>query len=435
MRIVLVNPMLTLAGWDSYRKAGQPGMGTRELCSLPHGLLHIATELNRIGHACAVVDLRSCVDMQDALDKVIRHRPDVVGCGAMTVDFTHLVTLFAHLKEQFPQATTIAGGVHVSVATDQAAKHECIDYIVTGEAEWTLAKMLDANFVGFPRIVHGTPVDVDLLLPIDRELMDYRNGELMNGCSWGAEAPYVTVITSRGCPYRCRFCAPVSETMFGEVRQRSVSHVIDECRWLQWRYGARYFEFIDDYFTHRPEYVEEFCAGWETWLGKTPFNVATRADTIVKHEGMFVRMKEVGLHTVNVGFESGSDYVLKFLGKGTTSDLNREAGAILNRLGVKIMANVIFGVPDESLSDSWATITMVREMNADYVSAAYFTPYPGCELHEQYKDDLVSEETATLDRHATRPKLKSVDYTALQALINTELKRHLSHTGVLHARQ
>lgn len=415
MKGVLVVPNVTMQGWGCYAREG------RRHNALPHGLLSIATEAIRGGHEVRIVDLRQFSCMDTAVREVLIRDPEFVGCGAMTVDFNVMCDVFKVVKRRAPHVTTIAGGVHVSIVPGDAERVKEIDYVVTGEAEWTLPKMLDDCFVGYPRVVRGECPDLDALLPINRELMDYRGGELMHGAAWNSSYPYVTVMVGRGCPAHCSFCWPVSETLFGrKIRIRSVTHVMWELKDLMRRYAPAYIEFIDDLFTIRPSWVEEFVRAYPKVCGTIPFNVASRADIVARHPEMFAALRGIGLDTANVGLESGCQRHLDYLKKGTTVEQNYEACRVLKALGVKIVGNIIHGLPGETPSETMETVRLVKDGKVDFYSPSFLTPYPGCELHETLGKDFALTDYAAMDRHATSEKIKGVDYATIKAVLKAE---------------
>ncbi len=413
MKGVLVAAQVAMHGWDGYQKEG------RRNNSLPHGLLSIATEMRRAGHDVSVVDLRQYPGWPEALHAILDGRPEFVGCGPMTVDFGIALQLFEQVKTQSPEVTTVCGGVHATVATKDAEDSQFIDYIVKGEAEWTMTAMADACFVGYQRVTQGESPDLDALLPIDRELVSYRDGELMHGASWNSAYPYVTVMVGRGCPFKCSFCWPVSDSLFGKKpRIRSVAHVMWELKDLMRRYKPAYIEFIDDLFTLSRDWMHEFVSAYPDVCVETPFNIASRADTIVRWPGMFELLRTIGLDTVNVGLESGCQRHLDFLGKRTTVEMNYEAVKILKGLGLKIIGNIIHGIPGETPSETVETVKLAKLV--DFYSPAFLTPYPGCVLHEEYGKDLLPTDYAEMHRHATNAKMKGVDYDSIRAVLAGE---------------
>jgi len=418
MKGVLVVPNVTMHGWNCYAREG------RRHNSLPHGLLSVATEANRNGHHVTIVDLRRHKCIEDAVNDTLLRDPEFVGVGAMTVDFPVACDYLKRLKEKARHVTTVMGGVHVSIKPEDAEKKAQIDYILTGEGEWTLCDMLRDYFVGYERVVAGEPPDLDALLPIDRELIDYRGGELYHGGQWHSAYPFVTVMVGRGCPHKCAFCYPVSDTVFGpKVRIRSVAHVMMELKHLTRQYHPAYIEFIDDLFTLRRKWVEEFIREYPKVCGGIPFNVACRADIIVKRPAMFEALRGIGLDTVNVGLESGCQRHLDYLEKGTTVEQNYEACRTLKRLGCRIVGNIIHGIPGETPSETMQTVRLVKDCDVDYYSPAFLTPYPGCKLHETLGKDLVPSDYAQMNRHAKDAKIEGVEYDAIMTILKAEFPK------------
>ncbi len=414
MKGVLVVPNVSMQGWNRYDREG------RRNNSLPHGLLSIATELQRAGHEIAIVDLRQHRNWSEAIRAILDHQPIFVGVGPMTVDFPVALELFERIKSVASEITTVMGGVHATIRPDDALESRYVDFVVTGEAEWTLQMMVDDLFVGYKRLVKGIPPDLDALLPINRELVDYKGGELMHGAAWNSKYPYVTMMVGRGCPFKCTFCAPVSETLFGKSpRLRSVSHVMLELKDMLRRYQPAYIEFIDDLFTLRKLWVAEFLDSYPYVCEGIPFNVASRADAIADNPAMFSALKKIGLDTVNVGLESGCQRHLDFLGKNTTVEQNVEACKILRGLGIKVVGNIIHGIPGETASETLETVKLIQQ-HVDFYSPSFLTPYPGCDLHETLGDELVITDYAKMNRHATTPKIKDVPYDAIKAILASE---------------
>jgi len=402
MNIVLVNTMVTLNGWASYYT------GQRRGCSLPHGLLSIATVLNENGHNCVIRDMRQYASMDVFLMALDEIPFDVLGVGPMSVDFGVTLELFRHVRARFPDVVTVVGGVHATLFPEEVPE-ELADYIIKGEGEYA---MLDLANEEIGTHYQRRP-SLNAIPHIDRTLVDYQRGEMV-APMWAGQAPYHTIMAGRGCPFKCGFCHPVSPKMFGKARQRSVDNVVGEMEALKKRYGAGYFDFIDDTFTIGYDWVGEFCNRYR--LG-VPFVVSSRADLIVKWPEMFRGLKGAGCDAVSVGFESGNDRILKLLNKGTTRAMSLEAAEILQANGLKVVANVMYGVPTETVEEARDTATMLQEIKPDVTSTAFFTPYPGCDLAEKYKELSLIEDYADMHRYPNKPKVRGVDYGGIAEML------------------
>jgi radical SAM superfamily enzyme YgiQ (UPF0313 family) len=133
----------------------------------------------------------------------------------------------------------------------------------------------------------------------------------------------------------------------------------------------------------------------------------------------------VGLQWVLIGFESGSDRVLKFIKKGTTAAQNIEAGKICKSLGISIFANYMFGLPTETRDEMKETVRMIRQIRPAIHSPSIFTPAPGSELYDYCKEHDLSLIKSSEDYRRdpdSGAKIKGVDYRFIDRCIETSLR-------------
>jgi anaerobic magnesium-protoporphyrin IX monomethyl ester cyclase len=126
-------------------------------------------------------------------------------------------------------------------------------------------------------------------------------------------------------------------------------------------------------------------------------------------------LKDAGLQMVLIGFESGSDRVLKYLRKGCTRAQNLEAARICHDLGIKIWANYMLGLPTETREEALETYSMIRQIRPYHCSPAFYTPHPGSDLFETGKKAGIHLLTnpAGFRRNRYDPKIKGPDYRFL----------------------
>ncbi len=415
MKVVFVNPMIQLNGWNSYF-AGQHI--DRQRNSLPHGILSIAATLDK-DIEVKVLDLRQMKGWVEFSTKLIEEMPDWLAVSSMSVDIWPALKSMEIAKNILPEVKTVIGGVHATQNPDDLEFREYIDYVFRHEAEVTFPKLLNGEIAPNGKVIDGELPDVDKIPYVDRTLVDYENGELNYGAFWCGLHPYVTMMAGRGCPFRCAFCSPVSRDVFRKVRFRSVDHLIGELIECKEKWKAAYFDFIDDTFTIKKSWVLEFCDSYEReGLSEIPFVGAARADIICNNEDMFKRLREIGCNTISVGFESGSDRILKLLKKGTTVEQNFKAAEILRKYNYNIVSNVIYGNPTETIEEAKATGDMLKVIQPEVNCYSFFTPYPGCELYEWCKEkDLIlfnEKDFRNLHRYAMTPKIRGIDYNRLK---------------------
>jgi anaerobic magnesium-protoporphyrin IX monomethyl ester cyclase len=228
--------------------------------------------------------------------------------------------------------------------------------------------------------------------------------------------PFLTIIAGRGCIYNCSFCKPGEDLIFGRgVRRRSVENVIAELTALRDRYRFASFMFHDDCLTEDRDWVAEFSRRYKEEGFAQPFFCQSRADIIARHPDMVASMADAGLKGYFIGFESGNQRILNLLRKGTTPDLNRRAAAICREHKLVIWANYMLGIPTETREEVLDTVNMIREIDPDYFSPAFFTPHPGTDLYDYCVENDLSLITDydSYRRNPTEPKIKGQDYEFL----------------------
>ena len=235
------------------------------------------------------------------------------------------------------------------------------------------------------------------------------------------EAPFVTLIAGRGCRYNCNYCQPAEKIMFGKnVRRRSVKNVIDELKYLDKRYHFKSFMLHDDCLTEDHQWVMEFCERYKSEGFTQPFVAQSRADLVCKHKSMVKALAEAGLKLCIIGFESGSDRVLKFLRKGSTRQQNLEAASICKKLDIKVWANYMLGVPTETKEEVLETYSMIKKIKPYHCSPAFYTPHPGSDLFEIGKKMGIHLVTShkVYRRDIYKPKINGPDYEFLTDILH-----------------
>jgi radical SAM superfamily enzyme YgiQ (UPF0313 family) len=199
------------------------------------------------------------------------------------------------------------------------------------------------------------------------------------------------VFSSRGCPYRCSFCAPTR--FWKTTRFHSAAYVVDEIEVLTRQFGARLISFYDDLFVVRPSRVEEILRTLERrgLLGKVGFSCNCRANLVTDELAtLLVRM---GFQYVTLGLESGDEETLRYLkGDNVTVEQNRRAVEILRRHGLKVNAFFVIGSPHETRERMMRTRRFIRETKPDLLDVLLLIPYPGTPVWEEaLRRGLVSE--------------------------------------------
>lgn len=363
----------------------------------PLGLAYLAAVAERDGHEVRILDDISITGGESILAAAREFQPDVVGCSAVTPAF-HTAVEIARLIRELPcEAVFVVGGAHATAAPQHAAASGAFDYVVLGEGEATFLELLghlsgkgpdrpdDVAGLAFMRdgeLVVTSPRarigDLDSLPFPARHLLPHPKEYHPTQASVRG-LPLAHVMTSRGCPSRCKFC---DRAVFGEqYRTHGVDHVLGEIEETVGRYGVREIRFFDDTFTLGRGRLEKICAGMKKFRPKLPWTCLTKVTTV--DYDMLRMMRLAGCWQVLFGLESGDDRILESLGKNCTVEQNRQAVRAAKRAGLRVRCDFLVGSPHETMESLEATLRLAKELPIDFAHFNKFTPYPGTEFYKE----------------------------------------------------
>ncbi len=339
-------------------------------------------------------------------------------------------------KEINPDSMVLTGGMHAMVAPDEMQRVKQFDKICKGPGEGVIVD-LARNPDSFPRVFIGKgsqsmgewPAINRTLWPKPASWRVRRrfNWPLEPGCGWGPP-PVATMITSRICPWQCVFCNEAS--YIPNMGRKPVDAVIDELNSLDKKFGVGSVVIHDSMFFQNPSWLTEWLEKYprrarQVW----PYWAAARADTVRRWPDLFEALvRETNWNLISIGFESGSDRILKLLNKECTEEDNDFTIRLVNRIGddlvaegkepPKFWANIMLGIPGESKHDAIKTMRMLKRMQRAFPSISYYAPYPGSALGYQLIAEgksLMSNDT--YHRFPNNEKVRGVDYAFYRELL------------------
>jgi len=409
-KIILIYAGITESGFNS--PIGNEGTW------INHGLGLISAVLKKKGLAVELIDLRRLRGWDDFKKRITEDDFGIAGLTMMSVDYNAVVTCIDIIKQMRPSVKTIVGGPHASILPKELVGNKDIDHIFVGEAEVTITDLMQrlSNGQEADRVVYGKRPNLDELPFADRDLFSLEEEPFVPFLP----KPFVTIIAGRGCSYNCSYCQPAERKIFGrQVRRRSVDHVIEELRYLRKRYSFNSMMIHDDCLTEDEDWVLKFCAEYRANGFNQPFVCQSRPDLICRSSNVVSSLREAGLSLFIIGFESGSQRVLNFLRRGYDVQKNMEASEICHRLGIKIWANYMLGLPTETRQEQQMTVDMIKKIRPYHCSPAYYTPHPGSDLFDYCLEHDISliNNHDSYRRNTYEPKIKGIDYGYLKNLL------------------
>ena len=420
MKVCLIYVGVGVAGFCADRPRGD-----REGSWIGHGIASIGAATKAAGHEVSLIDLRQLGGADDLTAVIAASDADVFGLSVSPVDATYAPMIAKIVKYFHPGAKVVVGGIHPSIFPERYGVHE-VDTVVVGEGEVTFPDLVSLHELGepMPKTIRGEKPDLDKIPWVDRELFDYGR-ELDCFFAPGQALPSVTMLAGRGCPFKCSYCQPAENAVFGKpYRMRSPENVVAELRMLKKKYDFKSITFWDDTFTLNKKWIMEFCDLYERENFVATIAACSRADIICRNEDMVERLASVGCDWFVIGFESGSQRVLDFLKKGTTVEQNLEAARICRKHGIKIFATYMYGLPTETKAEALATAIMIDKIAPEHPSMFYFTPIEGTEIYDACRDHgllLENDGSRAISRTGVfEPTIKGVDYAFLDRLRTRE---------------
>jgi radical SAM superfamily enzyme YgiQ (UPF0313 family) len=418
----------------------------------PLGTLYAAARVRRDGHDVALSDSMLAVGLAEYRRDLERFRPDVV--ALYEDDFNYLSKMcLTNVREAAFEKARLARErgalvvVHGSDATDRVEEYLAapMDFAVLGEGEETLAELLRALASGLSRgelrRVAGLAFVLDERLfrtesrgfVRDLDALPYPAWDLVDveryRRAWHERHRFfsVNMVTTRGCPYHCNWCAkPIYGQRYGV---RSPSSVAEELAFLRETVRPDHVWFADDIFGLKPGWVEAFASEVEARGCSTPFKIQARADLI--DDGVASALERAGCENVWMGAESGSQKVLDAMEKGIRVEQVFEAARALRSRGIRVSLFLQFGYPGEDWGDIQKTRDMVRRVAPDDIGISVSYPLPGTPFYDRVRRDLKEKtnwaHSDDLDMmfRGTYPK---AFYRALYKLVHSEfrLRRELA---------
>lgn len=390
---------------------------------IPLALIYLSAWLEKAGIDADIIDVKTSpykrfdsLEEERVIKKIVRQvivkNPSFVGISCFTSEYNSVMRLAKTIRENI-KTKIILGGVHPTLRPEDFIYQDSpVDFVVIGEGEETLAEFIqqyDDNI--FPNDIKGiaflensgvriTParksiddlsrlpipsydkLDMEHYLKITREIIRY------------IYTSGVHILTSRGCPFLCTFCAAKNLWKTADsksrVRYKPIRQVVDEIRYLKDKYSVDSFYLADDTFATSEDRAIDFCNELLVRHIKITWAMETRVNLIT--EELLRAIKQAGCIQVEFGVESGSQEVLDRMKKNIRVEDTVRAFELCRRYGIRSFANLMLNTPAETREDVRKTINLRKRIRASHVGVNLTAPIIGTDIYDQYVYPKITKE-------------------------------------------
>lgn len=394
--ITLINPPNPPTGVSNKDMMGGFGQlylkDKTEPCKVaPIDIPYIASILRENGFQINIID---CLGMnygpKKLLEKLKIIKPEIVGLRTSTPTWKWDLKIVSQIKEAI-NCKLVLFGPHVSLFFKEIAKVNNIDAFIIGEPEFTfldIAKKRGFEGINGVHFKHNSTYKTNPSRPFIEnlddlpwpawDLMPYENydpGELGHN-----RKPFLTILTSRGCPFQCHYC-PYPVAQGSKWRNRSVKNVVDEIGYLFDNFKLQYLLFRDAEFTLHKDRAAEICRGIIERGIKIAWRCETRIDTL--DEELIDLMAKAGCIGINMGIESVDESIIRKVGrKPVNKNYAIQTVSKCKEVCIETFCFFIIGLPGDNKKSILNTIDFILELDPLYAQFTVATPYPGTKLRK-----------------------------------------------------
>jgi radical SAM superfamily enzyme YgiQ (UPF0313 family) len=367
----------------------------------PLGIAYIASILEREGHKVDILDSKALGLTSSETKKYIKNfHPNIVGITSMTSTIKGALEVSKLTKEVSEDITTVLGGPHMFVFPKETLTYNYVDFGVAGEGEIVFPELILAlegkkkfesidglaykrnNKIKFKPAKRFVKNLDSLPFPARHLLPNKKYFSIL------ADQPFTTMITSRGCPYRCGYC--FKKNLDNIIRFRNPKNIVDEIEnCLEMKFKEIWF--YDDTFTLNKKRVRGICDEIINRGIEFKWQVLTRVDCIDSE--LLKLMKKAGCYLIKYGVESGDQNILKLMRKNITLQQVKDAMRLTKQTGIETFCFFMIGYPGEDDKKIKKTIDFALELDPDWAMFSNTTPYPHTDLIDlAYKTKMLNDK-------------------------------------------
>jgi len=362
----------------------------------PLGIGYLGTILHNAGHSVKLLDMRvKKFDVQYFNEVLRKFKPEVVGLSIVALSFDQAKKLTKDVKTK-TSAILIGGGPEATlIGVKIFDKIKELDYVITGEGEYSTLEFInklekEQDVSKIPGIMFKKKGKIHSVKPKTIENLDaipFPNWELFDLKAYKKDLSKIKlpIMTSRGCPYSCKFCE--SSIINKGYRVRNPKNVVDEMEFYHKKFGTKNFQIMDDNFPVYTDRVLGICDEIIKRKLKFTWVVGQGFSPSKGNYELFKRMREAGCIVVYFGIESADDEILREIRKPHTVAQVRRAIKDAKKAGLIVKAPFISGLPKSTFEKELKYIKFFKETGIDMPKIGHLVPFPGTLMYEYVKNE------------------------------------------------
>ncbi len=368
----------------------------------PFYMAYACAILEREGYACRMIDgVAERISEDEYIKRAIEFQPDVTILEVSTASLPIDVRQAQRIKEHCPHTKIVFSGIHLDMYRPGFLdEFPVVDFVMKGEYDLialNLIKAIEGNiqFSQVPGLVYregeqSTETDRGEVIYNLEEIPWPSRAQLpmMNyyDLPGGIPEPSLQLWASRGCPFKCIFCA-WPQIMYGNnaYRTREAGDICDEIEAMVKDYGFRSYYFDDDTFNIGKKRIMSLCDEIRRREINLPWAAMSRADTSDRET--FKALKDAGLQGIKFGVESGSQELVNNAQKSLKLDKVEQSVRYCHEIGIHVHLTFSFGLPGETWDTVHQTINFAKKLNPDTVQFSLMTPFPGSSFYRMLEEE------------------------------------------------
>lgn len=323
---------------------------------------------------------------------ILQLKPDIVAFSINSFMAGSLIKLALSIRES--GVKTIAGGPHCTAEPELTAETNAFDAVIAGEADGVFLSSIESICKGdstLPWLFTPDKRKAEYVSSDDIDILPFPAKKLFYDIN-SYESEDYKIITSRGCPYNCSFCAHSNPKIKLKYRRRSINNIIEELVLAKKNFGIKSVYFLDDVFTINGDWIKDFMVIYKQKIN-LPFHAISHPNNL--NEEIVSHLIEGGCTSLRLGVQTTTERIKRNIGRSEDNQSVINVTNYLKNNRIKVEIDHIVNLPGESLQEARESVRFYNDLRPDSIKVYWLIPLPGTKLlNESIEQNRISGEQA-----------------------------------------